>query len=139
MTPDEHERLIIRDAMKRLLEGEPLYSDGKLTIKSLAKEAKVKRWVLTHKHTDLKDEFYERVRLQNATPTAVGELRKRISLLEEGHAEARAELRDADDEIERLSRELAVLALENSRLRARLEALPSAVRPLLGRSGLAGA
>ena len=146
MTPDEHERLIIRDAMKRLLAGEPLYSDGKLTIKSLAKEAKVKRWVLTLKHTDLKDEFYERVRLQNATPTAVRELRARISVIEEARAEDRAELREANEEIERLSRELAVLALENAKLartnaelEARLVAPPSGVRPLHGRSGLAGA
>jgi len=130
VTPDEHERLIIHDAMKRLLDGEPLHSDGKLTIKSLAKEAKVKRWVLTLKHTDLKDEFYERVRLQNATPTAVRELRKRISLLEEDHAEVRAELREAYAEADRLARELAVLALENHQLRQRLDGAPPNVQSI---------
>jgi hypothetical protein len=41
-----------------VLGGIPLRSDGKLTVNSLAAEAGVKRHVLTHKHTDLKDRFY---------------------------------------------------------------------------------
>lgn len=32
--------------MDRLLGGRPLHSDGKLTIKSLAAEAQLKRWTL---------------------------------------------------------------------------------------------
>ena len=54
---DEQVRRVIRDAMERLIAGKPLHSDGKLTVKSLAEEARVKRWVLTHRHTDLQDEF----------------------------------------------------------------------------------
>jgi hypothetical protein len=38
-----------------------VHSDGKLTIKSLAEEAQVKRWVLTHRHTDLQAEFRARI------------------------------------------------------------------------------
>ena len=53
MVSTEHERQVIRDAMDRLLAGTPIRSDGKLTVKSLATEADVKRWILTHKHTDL--------------------------------------------------------------------------------------
>lgn len=53
----EEVRRSIRDAMQRLLEGKPIRSDGKLTVKSLATEAGVKRWVLTHRHLDLKRNF----------------------------------------------------------------------------------
>ena len=68
---DEPERRLIRDAMARLLDGDPIRSDGKLTVKSLAAEAGLKRWYLTHKHTDLRDEFYDRVRAQGTTPAAM--------------------------------------------------------------------
>ena len=64
---EEPERRLIRDAMTRLLDGDPIRSDGKLTMKSLAAEAGLKRWYLTHKHTDLRDEFYDRVRVQGTT------------------------------------------------------------------------
>lgn len=47
----------ITDAMIRLLAGAPLRSDGKLTIKSLAAEAGLRRNKLTHKHTGLRDLF----------------------------------------------------------------------------------
>ena len=40
----------LRAAADRLLAGTPLHSDGKLTILSLAQEAGIKRWLLTHKH-----------------------------------------------------------------------------------------
>ncbi|MEW2289664.1 hypothetical protein [Streptomyces sp. NPDC047841] len=44
--------------MVRLLIGAPLHSDGKLTIVSLATEARLPRNKLaTHKHTGLKDLF----------------------------------------------------------------------------------
>ena len=51
MNTDDKERRLIRDAMDRLLTGTPIRSDGKLTVKSLAAEADVKRWLLTHRHT----------------------------------------------------------------------------------------
>ena len=40
----------LRAAADRLLAGTPLHSDGKLTILSLAQEAGIKRWLLTHKY-----------------------------------------------------------------------------------------
>jgi len=63
------ERRAIVHALQRLLDGTPLRSDGRLTVVSLAKEAGVKRHVLTEKHTDLKDVFYARVRDQGSTAT----------------------------------------------------------------------
>ena len=145
MNGDERERQIIRDAMKRLLDGDPMRSlEGKLTVKSLAVEANVKRWLLTLKHTDLKDEFYERVRLQNATPTAVRELLARISLMEKDQALIREALRDAREKNGVLARALAVLALEseevmseNAQLQKMLEmADDSTVQPMRRRRGL---
>ena len=52
MSDHEPERQAIREAMGRLLDGNPIRSDGKLTIISLADEADVKRWILTHRHQD---------------------------------------------------------------------------------------
>ena len=64
------ERDQIHAAMDRLLAGTPLRSDGALTVVSLAVEANVKRHVLTHRHTDLKDEFYARVRARGHVPAS---------------------------------------------------------------------
>ena len=64
-----HERDQIRAAMTRLLEGTPARSDGALTVIALAAEADLKRHVLTHRHTDLKDEFYARVRARDTSRT----------------------------------------------------------------------
>ncbi|MFD4948391.1 hypothetical protein ACFWNT_39260 [Streptomyces sp. NPDC058409] len=58
----------ITDAMVRLLIGVPLYSDGKLTIVSLAAEAGLRRNKLTHKHTGLKDLFYALVKARDPLP-----------------------------------------------------------------------
>ena len=92
---EEPERRLIRDAMARLLDGDPIRSDGKLTVKSLAAEAGLKRWYLTHRHTDLRDEFYDRVRAQGTTPAAMTTLHEEIAALKEAHKQDRAALRDA--------------------------------------------
>ena len=87
---DESEHRLIRDAMTRLLDGDPIRSDGKLTVKSLAAEAGLKRWYLTHRHTDLRDEFYDRVRAQGTTPAAMTTLYEEIAALKETHKRDRA-------------------------------------------------
>lgn len=113
----EAERRTIRDAMERLLLGEPIRSDGKLTVKCLAEEAAVKRWVLTHKHPDLQDEFRARIAAQGQLPPAQQvlvdentELRNRISDLNRKLATAREEARQ-------LARVVQVLTLENEQLK----------------------
>lgn len=55
---DEEERQAILPAMQRLFAGTPLQSSGNLDIVALADEAGLKRNKLTHKHPDLKDQFY---------------------------------------------------------------------------------
>ena len=114
---EEPERRLIHDAMARLLDGDPIRSDGKLTAKSLAAEAGLKRWYLTHKHTDLRDEFYDRVRIQGTTPAAMTTLYEEIAALKEAHKRDRAALRDAVAQKEIYARETQVLALENAQLK----------------------
>ena len=117
---DDTERRQIRDAMDRLLKEEPIRSDGKLTIKSLAAEAGLLRWYLTHKHTDLKDEFYDKVRVQDAPPAAMAALHEQIAALKEAQKRDRAALRDAVARTEVHARETQVLALENDKLRQQI-------------------
>ena len=116
-TDDESERRVIRDAMTRLLDGDPIRSDGKPTVKSLAMEAGLKRWYLTHRHTDLRDEFYDRVHAQGATPTAMIALYEEIAALKQAHKQAKAERRDAIADKEIYACEIRVLALENEQLK----------------------
>jgi hypothetical protein len=73
-----NERDEISAAIDRLLAGTPLRSNGDLTVVSLAQEAGVKRHVLTHKHTDLKDEFYARIRAVNHATPAEQKLRDEL-------------------------------------------------------------
>jgi hypothetical protein len=62
MTPEPGERAQIRAAMDRILAGTPERSNGALTVVALAIEAGVPRNALTQRHTDLKAEFYQRIK-----------------------------------------------------------------------------
>jgi Skp family chaperone for outer membrane proteins len=94
------ERAEIEAATDRLLDGIPLRSDGKLTIVSLAAEAGVKRHVLTHEHTDLKDRFNARVKAKHAIPASGTALREQNDQLRRKLDDMRAER----DEYKRCSR-----------------------------------
>jgi len=115
MTTDR-ERDHIRAAMDRLLAGTPLRSDGALTVVSLAVEADVKRHVLTHRHTDLKDEFYARARAQGRVPASEQELRDELKATRQKLAEAREENRQLKASMEAFARIVNVLTAENVRL-----------------------
>jgi hypothetical protein len=115
MTTD-HERGQIRAAMDRLLAGTPLRSDGALTVVSLAIEADVKRHLLTHRHTDLKDEFYARVRAQDRVPASEQELRDELKAAQQKLVEAREENRQLKASVEAFARIVNVLTVENDRL-----------------------
>jgi len=106
------ERQMIRDAMDRLLSGSPLYSDGKLTVKSLAEEAQVKRWLLTHRHVDLQEEFRAKVDQQGHLPRSVQILRDENKELKERTANQAAELRRERETVKRLERVVNVLMLQ---------------------------
>jgi predicted nuclease with TOPRIM domain len=114
----EDERRVIRDAMDRLLAGAPIRSDGKLTVKSLAEEAGVKRWFLTHKYPDLQVEFRDRIAAQNAVPAAQQALLDRIRDLEARLRDSQERLGQAELELRRFTRIVQVLTLENEQLRS---------------------
>jgi len=134
---EDRQRQIIRDAMQRLLAGTPVRSDGKLTIKSLADEAGVKRWVLTHKHTDLQAEFRDLIAGQGQDPAPVKALRDHITSLTDENNRLRAQLRELRGTCSLLERQIAVQALERARstaatvtpLTTRPSPRPSPIRP----------
>lgn len=111
--PDlEAERRTIRDAMDRLIGGAPVRSDGKLTIKSLAEEAGVKRWMLTHRHTDLQEEFRARIASSGTEPEPVRKLKEQLGELQQENDRLRRDLRDARQTCALLERHIVVDALE---------------------------
>jgi AraC-like DNA-binding protein len=127
--PEDAERRSIRDAMERLLEGSPLHSDGKLTVKSLADEAQVKRWLLTHRHTDLQDEFRAKVDQHGRVPEALQKLLDEKEALKDRITKLSADLAMERETVKRLERVVHVLTLE--REQERQAATPKAnVRPL---------
>lgn len=120
----------IRDAMERLLQGKPIRSDGKLTIKSLAAEAGIKRWILTHKHTDLQQEFRDRSIRQGEAPDNQKELLAKLVSMKQQLEKYKERVSDLSEESNRLIRALQVLTLENLKLREKLDSKPSKVSHL---------
>lgn len=116
-TDEKLVRTAIRDAMDRLIAGEPLHSDGNLTIKSLAAEAQVKRWVLTHKYTDLQDEFRARIAKTGQVPEQLKRQIEKNQLLKQTAVKHVAEIRAGKATIARLERVIQVVSLENDSLR----------------------
>ncbi|MCX5054759.1 MULTISPECIES: hypothetical protein [unclassified Streptomyces] len=107
----------ITDAMIRLLVGIPLRSDGQLTVKSLAEEAGLKRNKLTHKHTGLKDLFYALVRVQDARPKIVENLKQKNDELKQKLSRLRTEHDQLRTDCQQLVRVVHVLEIENQQLR----------------------
>ena len=126
---DERVRRAIRDAMDRLIAGKPLHSDGKLTIKSLAEEARVKRWLLTHRHTDLQDEFRARLAKTAVEPPAIRALQEEKAEAVKKVKSLTADVTALAATIHQLERIIQVLALENQDLRS-VRAVQGKVVPL---------
>ncbi|MFD7087858.1 hypothetical protein ACFV94_08560 [Streptomyces sp. NPDC059896] len=125
-----NERDKIRAAMNRLLAGAPLKSDGALTVVALAVEASVKRHVLTHRHTDLKDEFYAKVRAQGHVPDSEKKLREELKRTQERLAEVLEDNKRLKADTETLARIVNVLEVENEQLRGEQNRTRSSVVPL---------
>ncbi|MGW2291216.1 hypothetical protein [Streptomyces phaeochromogenes] len=123
------ERTDIRTAMDRLLTGIPLRSDGALTVLSLAAEAGVKRHLLTHRHTDLKDEFYARVRSQHRVPASEHRLREELKKTKDQLTRTTTENKQLRAEITTFARIVNVLEAENHELRTP-PGRPASVVPL---------
>ncbi len=120
----------IRAAADRLLDGTPLRSTGELTVVQLAAEAGIKRWLLTHKHRDLAEQFQARARALAGDPPPVAELKKRIGELEA----ANAQLKTAEVERQALTEFYAQvineLSTELDRVTAERDELLSNVRSI---------
>jgi hypothetical protein len=112
--PDERDR--IRAAMERILAGAPEQSNGALTVVALAIEAGVPRNALTQRHTDLKDEFYQRIRDRGSENGDETRLRAIIAKLRKTIANNNKELAQLRADVPALVRVVNQLTLENQRL-----------------------
>ncbi|MCX4851897.1 hypothetical protein [Streptomyces sp. NBC_00893] len=104
MSPAPDERDLIRASMDRILGGTPERSNGALTIVALALEAGVPRNALTQRHTDLKNEFYDKVRARGGTPDSEQRLRKQVRRLKELRAADTEEIAQLKADVEALRR-----------------------------------
>jgi len=72
---------------------------------------------LTHKHTDLKDRFYARVKAQDSIPASETALREQNAELRRKLDDMRAERDEYKQAADALARALNVLTIENDELR----------------------
>jgi len=117
MTPAADERDRIRAAMDRILAGTPQRSNGALTIVAVAIEAGVPRNALTQRHTDLKTEFYQRIKDAGADNEDEARLRATIARLRQTIANKNKELNQFRADVPALVRAIHQLTLENHQLR----------------------
>ena len=108
----DQERREICAAMDRLLTGRPLHTPGALTVVGLAQEADVKRHVLTHRHTDLKDEFNARVRAQHHVPPQLAAAHDQNTALQRRLDAALDDNRMLREQVHALARQLNLLVAE---------------------------
>ena len=108
------ERARINEAMERLLLGEPVRTDGKLTIVNLAKEASLPRHTLTKKHPDLQDEFRDRAKALGETqmPTVLAVQRAEVARLKKLNHDLAAENDDLNAQDEAVLQNLVILQLQ---------------------------
>jgi len=116
-TPAPGERERIRAAMDRILTGAPERSNGALTVVALAIEADVPRNALTQRHTDLKNEFYQRVKERGAGNEDEARLRATIARLRKTIETKNRELAQLRADVPALVRAVNQLTLENQQLR----------------------
>ncbi|MFD4659678.1 hypothetical protein ACFWP2_29085 [Kitasatospora sp. NPDC058444] len=131
--PDERER--IRAAIDRILSQAPEHSDGALTIVALAREAGVPRNALTQRHTDLKNEFYDRIRTLGGTPDSEQRLRKQVRRLKELRAADAEEIAQLKADVEALVGALHQVTAENQLLRRQGAERTTALRALPAQPG----
>ena len=116
-TPALDERERISAAMERILAGIPERSNGALTVVALALEAGVPRNALTQRHTDLKNEFYQRIRERGAPSEDEARLRATIARLRKTIEGKNKELAQLRADVPALVRAVHQLTLENQQLR----------------------
>ena len=117
MTPEPGERAQIRAAMDRILAGTPERSNGALTVVALAIEAGFPRNALTQRHTDLKAEFYQRIKEGGGNNEDEARLRAANAKLRKSLSARGKELAQARADIRALVRAVNQLTTENQQLR----------------------
>lgn len=120
MSKASQDEAAIRAAMDRLLNGEPIRSDGRLTAVALAAESGVPRSKLYGEYRYLLDEFRARAALQDNTPRALRDLQEKHAKLKKQHIGTRNKLAQSVADVKRLGRVVNVLSLENAQLKERL-------------------
>jgi septal ring factor EnvC (AmiA/AmiB activator) len=133
MTAEPDERARIRAAMDRILAGTPERSNGALTIVALAIEAGVPRNALTQRHTDLKNEFYQRIRERGTVNEDEARLRATIARLRKTIEGKNRELAQIRADVPALVRAVSQLTLENQQLRDMRSGTGGSVVPFPGR------
>ena len=128
MTAEPDERARIGAAMDRILAGAPERSNGALTVVALAIEAGVPRNALTQRHTDLKDEFYQRIRDCRADNGDEARLRATIAKLRQTIAGKNRELAQLRAGVPALVRAVSQLTLELQQARDEIAALGNVTR-----------
>lgn len=111
-TDRQAERDAIIAAMHRLLAGCSQRSTGALTVLQLAAEAGVKRWVLTHKHPDLKTEFEQRRAKASGIPAAYQTLAAKVTDLDAANQRLRAENSELRQRVDAYAQTIYRLAAE---------------------------
>jgi len=117
MTSRDTERDTIRAAIDRLIDGRPERSTGALTVLQLAAEAGVKRWVLTHKHPDLKTEFEQRRDAISSVPAAYRGLAARVTDLEAANHRLRGENAELRQRVDAYAQTIRRIATQRSQHR----------------------
>ena len=118
-TDDDPVRAAILAAMDRLLVGAPQHSEGRLSVSQLAAEAGVKRWHLTHQHTDLKDLFQARVRQSQSGQAASARTASAYEELKAKYAGLQRHCSALEDRLQLYATTINALTLENAALAGR--------------------
>jgi hypothetical protein len=133
MSPEPDERERIRAAMDRILARVPERSNGALTVVALAIEAGVPRNALTQRHTDLKNEFYQRIKEHGEGNEDEARLRATIARLRKTIEAKNRELAQLRADVPALVRAVSQLTLENHQLRDMRSGTGGSVVPFPGR------
>jgi hypothetical protein len=112
-------RVAILAAMNRLITGAPQRSNGRLNITQLAVEAGVKRWYLTHQHTDLRDLFQGEATRAEGRYSAQIRSADAFDELKSRHAKLQRHCRLLESRLQIYATALNLLALENAALSGR--------------------
>jgi hypothetical protein len=102
--------------MNRLLAHSPQRSTGRLNVTQLAVEAGVKRWLLTHQHTDLKDLFQRHVAEQQAGHSTILRSADELEDLKTRYAQLQDHCRFLEARLAIYAAALNLLATENAAL-----------------------